>query len=280
MDIKINQVQQSLIENFVCGSDELDLYALVKKLSDISIYTLLQKIKECGETHGVSVVTVFHLRQFEDVWHKLREQVPAEELMAAVCSQMSMLQTGSIVGKYCNDESIYASFSQLADVVMFGDSITEAPPWHEIFTDVKIVNRGIGGDITRGMLARIDTVLRLKPKKVFVMAGINDLNLGYDIDGILQRYENIVGAFADNGVEVFVQSTLYVGERLKAVNKSVELLNNKLSIMCQCRDITFIDLATVLCPGGILPITHSYDDLHLNGVAYEKWCRLIYDYVH
>ena len=228
----------------------------------------------------VCVDNAFHLRQAETVWRELRHRVPAENLMAAVCHRLSALQTGSIVGKYCNDNSVHARFTQSVDVVMFGDSITEAAPWHEMFSDIKIVNRGIGGDITRGMLARVDTVLLAKPEKVFVMAGINDINLGYELGEILQRYQSILEVFRTNNIEVFVQSTLYVGERLKSQNKKVQCFNQSLRELCNQRDITFIDLAAVLCPEGILPATYSYDDLHLNGAAYEQWRRLIAELVN
>src|SRR3954451_1058356 len=45
-----------------------------------------------------------------------------------------------------------------ADVVMLGDSITEGIDWHELFPHVRILNRGIGGDTSAGVLNRLDEV--------------------------------------------------------------------------------------------------------------------------
>src|SRR5690242_16816098 len=46
-----------------------------------------------------------------------------------------------------------------ADVVMLGDSITEGVDWHELFRDQRLLNRGIGGDTSAGVLNRLDEVI-------------------------------------------------------------------------------------------------------------------------
>jgi lysophospholipase L1-like esterase len=66
-------------------------------------------------------------------------------------------------------------------VVLLGDSITQG--WEETlgaaFSGVKIANRGINGDTSRGVLLRLaDDVLALKPKAVVLLIGTNDLEEG------------------------------------------------------------------------------------------------------
>ena len=63
-------------------------------------------------------------------------------------------------------------------VVFLGDSITEG--WGDdlggTFPGVKVSNRGISGDTTRGMLVRLrDDVLALNPTAVVMLMGTNDL---------------------------------------------------------------------------------------------------------
>src|SRR5207244_10058498 len=58
-----------------------------------------------------------------------------------------------------------------ADVVMLGDSITEGMDWRELFPDVRILNRGIAGDTSAGVLNRLDEVIARHPKMVFLMIG-------------------------------------------------------------------------------------------------------------
>ena len=61
-------------------------------------------------------------------------------------------------------------------IVFFGDSITEQWNLPNYFPKLRIANRGIAGDTTRGMLCRLrDNVLDLHPKAIVLLGGINDL---------------------------------------------------------------------------------------------------------
>ncbi len=62
-------------------------------------------------------------------------------------------------------------------VVFLGDSITAKWNLAGVFGDLKVANRGISGDTTRGMLCRLqDNVLDLHPKAIVYMGGINDFS--------------------------------------------------------------------------------------------------------
>mgnify|MGYP006140392103 FL=1 len=43
-------------------------------------------------------------------------------------------------------------------IVFLGNSITEVGQWSELFTDPNIINRGISGDVTYGVLNRLPFV--------------------------------------------------------------------------------------------------------------------------
>ena len=62
-------------------------------------------------------------------------------------------------------------------VVFLGDSITEWwPDFGRAFPQLRVANRGIASDTTRGMLDRLrDTVLALDPQAIVIAGGINDL---------------------------------------------------------------------------------------------------------
>jgi lysophospholipase L1-like esterase/predicted esterase len=61
-------------------------------------------------------------------------------------------------------------------VVFLGDSITAKWKLEDAFGSLKVANRGISGDTTRGMFCRLkDNVLDLHPKALVFMGGINDL---------------------------------------------------------------------------------------------------------
>ena len=66
-------------------------------------------------------------------------------------------------------------------VVFFGDSITQG--WGKRlethFPELKVANRGISGDTTRGLLIRVrEDVLSLNPSAVVLLIGTNDLEEG------------------------------------------------------------------------------------------------------
>ncbi|MDP8998854.1 MAG: GDSL-type esterase/lipase family protein, partial [Myxococcota bacterium] len=72
-------------------------------------------------------------------------------------------------------------------VVFVGDSITEG--WGDdmgrSFPGLKVANRGIGGDTSRGVLIRLDgDVLALHPRGVVILVGTNDVEEGAPPDTI------------------------------------------------------------------------------------------------
>lgn len=79
-------------------------------------------------------------------------------------------------------------------IVCIGDSITEGYGieriyrWSDLLScdlDIEIINSGISGDTTGGMLARFkDMVIDYKPSHVIIMGGTNDLSLDLP-DGII-----------------------------------------------------------------------------------------------
>jgi lysophospholipase L1-like esterase len=79
-------------------------------------------------------------------------------------------------------------------VVFLGDSITEG--WKSLardFPDFKVVNRGIGGDTTRGVLYRLNTdVIALKPSAVVLLIGINDIGLNANPQDVADNIKAIV----------------------------------------------------------------------------------------
>jgi lysophospholipase L1-like esterase len=68
---------------------------------------------------------------------------------------------------------------------MLADSITAFAQWDNIFPGKAIANRGIPGDTIDGIFARLGAVVQMSPRKVFIMAGINDLIRGSSADQVL-----------------------------------------------------------------------------------------------
>ncbi len=101
-------------------------------------------------------------------------------------------------------------------VVFMGDSITDLWRLEEYFPGQPYVNRGIGGQTTPQMLARMyPDVIELKPAAMVLLAGINDIarNTGPSTAEMIQH--NIM-AMSDlarhNGIKVLLCSILPVSD--------------------------------------------------------------------
>jgi lysophospholipase L1-like esterase len=160
----------------------------------------------------------------------------------------------------------------LADVVLLGDSLTELVNWQEFFPDVRILNRGISGDTSAGVLIRLDEVIGRRPKTVFLMIGINDLHMGVPISAISANVRSIVGALEQQQIRVVLQKTLYTTATYRPqLNSKVDELNNALSDLCRPPRVLCLNLNQILGDGRALSPSFATDGLHLNAAGYLAW---------
>ncbi len=175
------------------------------------------------------------------------------------------------------------------DIVFIGNSITEqGRDWNEKFGTKTIKNRGIAGDITDGVLKRLDEIIYYKPKAIFILIGINDLS------NIHHQEENRPNLIYDK----IIPSPKYVGKNLVKISR---ILNKNLpdtkiyirTILPTRRlhlkdDIVLvnaiikqnekkgyykvIDLYSVFVDtDGQMKKELTKDGVHLNGKGYENW---------
>ncbi|MBE8565944.1 SGNH/GDSL hydrolase family protein [Vibrio sp. OPT20] len=254
----------------------LDLYQLFQEVGqNSSLYALLERLSSLKEHHQLSTRLSPFKPHIEGLLAQFDGTTPDSDILKAVALQSEIQQRGHSMSRYIMTSDNHRHFSPNADLVMFGDSITEWAPWADIFRDVSMVNRGLAGDTTTGMLRRIDTTLNVKPKLVCFMAGVNDLAQGYDVEYIYQNYIDMLKVWQENDIRILVQSTLYVGSKLQGLNPSVELLNSKISEYCSQQCIAFLDVNSVLSPNKLLSNEYSCDDLHLNAKAYQAWAEVL-----
>lgn len=175
--------------------------------------------------------------------------------------------------------SAYATTN--AGVVMLGDSITDMGEWSELLPGIDVVNRGLPGDGVDGMLARVQTVTKVHPDRVLVMAGINDLSRSRTPAEILVDYKQLVLALQAAGAKVTIQSTLYVAHdrgwlgiqryRNYRRNSSVAELNEGLRRLAVETGADYLDLNAVLAPSGEMPEALTLGGVHLAPEAYRLW---------
>ncbi len=204
----------------------------------------------------------------------------------------SALVPDFITTYYQQKLSLFKSVTSEKDNVIFlGDSITEGGQWSELFNDLNILNRGISGDVTAGVLYRLEEVYKRKPKKIFLLIGVNDLARGVPTDLVIdniQKIVQIIHEYSPN-TKVFVQSILPVNNAFNKfnghVNKNNEIVkvNTALLQSAYSFKFEFIDLYHQFVNNeNKLDVSYTNDGLHLLAPAYLKWKQLIeaklYDY--
>lgn len=186
--------------------------------------------------------------------------------------------------------SLFRSLPQTSgDIIFLGNSIADGGEWPEMFADLKIKNRGISGDITSGVLNRLDEVYHRKPAKVFLLIGINDLARNMQPDSVAANIlwtNNLIKAKSPQ-TKLYVQSLFPVNERFGKFNghtaKKAEILRvNQLLFDSAVRyDYQYIDVFSYLTDSsGSLHPAYTNDGLHLTGAGYSKWKQVIYDKVY
>ena len=81
-------------------------------------------------------------------------------------------------------------------IVFLGNSITEAGgDWNVRFGTSNIVNRGISGDMTEGVLNRLDEIIHYKPIALFLLIGINDI-----FDANIPERQKITPSYVSNNI--------------------------------------------------------------------------------
>lgn len=173
--------------------------------------------------------------------------------------------------------SMFELNERKTDIVFLGDSITARGRFEEFFPDKNILNRGIGSDVSEGVLYRLDEVEIHKPSAIFLMIGINDLGHSISVEDIIINVRKILLELesALPECDVYLQSVLPVTTiDLTAIR---DLNNEYKSLAEDFGKCTYIDIYTefVTEKGEIQKDLISGDGVHLNGKGYKAWINKI-----
>lgn len=171
----------------------------------------------------------------------------------------------------------FAALRPPADhVVLLGDSITEYGLWPEWIPDRPVLNRGIGGDTSAGILARLDTAIA-DPRAVCLLIGTNDLSLAIPQIRIVDNVRRILDGIMDRapGAPIIVQSVM---PRTAKYRAEIQALNAALQRLVDASpaQVSYLDLWPALADHqGTLRSDCSRDHLHLTGAGYQAWAQIL-----
>jgi lysophospholipase L1-like esterase len=168
--------------------------------------------------------------------------------------------------------------------VFLGNSITEGGNWKKLLKDSTVINRGISGDNTFGVIARIDEIIKLKPSRLFILIGTNDLSKSIPDEVVIENIFSIVSRIkaGSPNTKIFVQSILPVNETVEKFptqfnNEShILIINDQLSHYAERLRYTYVDLYNkFLDEQGKLKASYTFDGLHLNASGYQHWVEIL-----
>ncbi len=176
--------------------------------------------------------------------------------------------------------TLFNTFSvEPGDTVFLGDSITAGGAWNELFPGQMVRNRGISGDTTEGVLARMDNIVEGRPGKLFLLIGTNDLFFDVEQADIVANILEILAVIRSESpeTEIFVQSIL---PRAVDYKDRVESLNSTLRSVIPSY-AKWIDLHPLFLDDEGVSINNSLsnDELHLLGAGYRVWQEAILEYM-
>ncbi|MBW1654113.1 GDSL-type esterase/lipase family protein [Flavobacterium quisquiliarum] len=174
------------------------------------------------------------------------------------------------------------------EIILLGDSITNCANWDEIFSSQNVINRGISGDITLGVLDRMDEIIRRKPKKIFILIGINDIAQKINPEIILKNYKGIVLRLKSDSprTKIYIQSILPTNDEFDTFKNHqgkmpiIKEVNIELEKLAKENNVMFINLFPhFLDENGKLSKSYTNDGLHLLGPGYLLWASILKKYI-
>jgi lysophospholipase L1-like esterase len=165
-------------------------------------------------------------------------------------------------------------------VIFLGNSITEMGNWKKVLNDTTVINRGIAGDITFGVLKRLKDITDRNPSKVFILLGINDIGKDIPDAVIAGNYLKIVREIHSKcpQTKIYVESILPVNPTIQHFpqhydkEEHVLATNKLLKANAKAGDYTYIDIFHLFADKDKrLNAEYTIEGLHLKPQAYVVW---------
>ena len=186
-------------------------------------------------------------------------------------------------GNYHLKVAQFTSYNDKGCTIFLGNSITAGTDWTELLNMNNVCNRGISSDITFGVLERLDEVTSGKPKKIFILIGINDISRNIPDSHILNNYRRIIQKIkgSSSSTKIYFHSLLPVNNTFPVRNhfnkdEHILFVNAGLKNIAKEHDISFIDLYPhFLNADNKLDKKYTMDGLHLNADGYKLWAAIL-----
>lgn len=163
----------------------------------------------------------------------------------------------------------------IGDSLTFGYGVNLGTSWVDLLrkeTGNEIINKGVNGDTTTGMLSRFSTdVTDYAPDMVSIMAGTNDLLMGRNLETIVDNILLMIKESKNNNIAPLIiippltlpnlaKKQWYSNINYDFINSQICYLKDKLTSKCNEFHVKLIDFSS------IVPLEEGYflDGIHPN----------------
>ncbi|MBQ7170156.1 MAG: hypothetical protein IJR63_09685 [Synergistaceae bacterium] len=224
---------------------------------------------------------------------KLLKYFAAVIITAAVCvCGMNWHYTGAVIpGKRTETDIISTAFYKIkrsihenmprneGGIVFLGDSLTDYVPFSELFPGLRVINRGIAGDNTLGALERIDEVTSLKPAKLFILLGTNDIVYNMTAERTAANLTAIIRKVQESSpsTKIYIETLMPTSPNFSTgrPNDVIDSRNETIRAVAQETGCILVDTHSHMAEDGVLPLKYTVDGLHLSGAGVLRWVELL-----
>ena len=145
--------------------------------------------------------------------------------------------------------------------------------------EVNVLNRGICGDLTSGMLERFSKdVVDERADYVIILGGTNDIGWGFDSAKIAQNLTTMYDNALNEGIVAVACSVPSILGFDELIPPRISL-NRMIRTEAEKRKLTFLDFFTATADPQTNRLSEDYsaDGLHLNTKGYREMGRYTFD---
>lgn len=161
--------------------------------------------------------------------------------------------------------------------LFIGDSITEGISAYGLLEDRNIL--AVKGLTVLKAEKEIDTIVKRKPERIYILLGSNDLLYGMDSEKFSSEYIEFIQHIKDKlpNTKVYIQSIFPVSKDVEAnkpllSNSRIDEFNRKLKSMAEQQEINYINVSDLLKDNsGIMNKDYTSDGIHVKYKFYSIW---------
>jgi|Deesub1362A_J573_1020465.scaffolds.fasta_scaffold00361_20 lysophospholipase L1-like esterase len=164
------------------------------------------------------------------------------------------------------------------DILFIGHSLIEFFDWQERFPAERVINLGVAGEMVRGLLSRIDSIVTDHPSAdmIFLMTGLNDVAM--EETGFIETYREVIERLKT----AYPDTIIYIHSLLPTIvefidNETIKEVNDSIQKLALDTGVEYIDIYDLFIDSDGRPIREYLldDGVHLSESGYAVWSGVI-----